>query len=81
MRETFTQQTRSLKAIQAREFQELADGIQRALFAFESTSNQAVMRLYKRSDYASTHPADNSFDEDNSIFTGSEGEHVFLVYL
>jgi hypothetical protein len=82
MRVTFTQQMRSHKVpIQAHEFQELAEGIQRALFAFESTSNQAVMRLYKRTESMSTNPADGSFDGDNSILTGGESEHVFLVYL
>jgi hypothetical protein len=71
------------------EFIELVDGIDRALVRFESTSNHAVMRLYRKSDNpTSPRPqsiasqAPSSRDEmDNSLLVGGDNEHVFLVYL
>ena len=60
------------------EFHQLADGIERALFVFESTSNHAVMRLYRKT------TSSNIFapsDVDDSAYTGNDNEHVFLVYL
>jgi hypothetical protein len=77
LRDSFVKCRRSggyKEVIQMHEFGELAEWIQRALFTFESTSNHAVMRLYR------TGAVDPTKDE-NAILTGSQGEQVFLMYL
>ncbi|GLB37109.1 putative aluminium activated malate transporter [Lyophyllum shimeji] len=96
MREAFeesqTKQPRD-NAFSADEFQELVDGIQRALVRFESTSNHAVLRLYRKSDVLATprssspshHTRTSAYTErgneaDNSLLTGSDHENIFLVY-
>jgi hypothetical protein len=67
------------------EFFELANRIQRALLEFDSTSNHAVMRLYNRVNAhgptSHTSTASASTDDDNPFLSGSDNEHVFLVYL
>jgi hypothetical protein len=69
------------------EFIELVDGIDRALVRFESTSNHAVLRLYRKSEIAmSSRPQSvassvHADDMDNSLLMGGDNEHVFLVYL
>jgi hypothetical protein len=72
------------------EFLELVDGIERALVRFESTSNHAVLRLYRKSEIptssrpqsvASQALSARGDDMDNSLLTGGDNEHVFLVYL
>ena len=80
MRDAFIPRRGRRKIIQEQEFQDMMDGIQRALFAFESTSNHAVIRLYRTSGSHSHDSLGNSSAE-NSILTGNEGEHVFLAYL
>ncbi|KAI9447166.1 Fusaric acid resistance protein-like-domain-containing protein [Russula earlei] len=67
------------------EFMELANGIQRALFEFDSTSNHAVLRLYRRIDASGStllaSPASTSAEENIGPFiSGSDNEHVLLVY-
>jgi hypothetical protein len=68
------------------EFIELTNGIQRALFAFDSTSNHAVLRLYNRVDaqgptsHASIASASTD-DNSDPFLSVSDNEHVFLVYL
>ena len=68
------------------EFVELTNGIQRALFAFDSTSNHAVLRLYNRIDaqgptsHASIASASTD-DNADPFLSVSDNEHVFLVYL
>ncbi|EKM80929.1 hypothetical protein AGABI1DRAFT_56115 [Agaricus bisporus var. burnettii JB137-S8] len=73
------------------EFVELAEGIEKALGRFESTSNHALLRLYKRSDLpdltsasfasSSQHSSHTPrVDERNILLTQHENEHVFLVY-
>lgn len=62
--------------MQPHEFSELVDEIEAALIRFESTSNHAVLKLYRRSDEIkspSSHDPLRSQDSDN--------ENVFLVYL
>jgi hypothetical protein len=66
--------------IKSEEFHHLVDDIERALFNFESTSNHAVMRLYRRSENISRVSEHSYFDED-STFAGNDNEAVFLVYL
>ncbi|TFK20952.1 hypothetical protein FA15DRAFT_672991 [Coprinopsis marcescibilis] len=65
--------------MQPEDFIEMAEGIERALFAFESTSNHALLRLYRRG----AHPIsreNGSWDSENKLLTEDENEHVFLVY-
>ncbi|KAI0929858.1 hypothetical protein AcV5_006710 [Taiwanofungus camphoratus] len=64
------------------QFQQLADSIERALFTFESTSNHAVLRLYRNRNASGTQSRSSvsSMIEENHILTGGDGENVFLVY-
>ncbi len=68
----------------AQEFSELVDNIEAALVRFESTSNHAVLRLYRRSDIQIQHMTQSmssiSQSSQNSV-TESDHESVFLVYL
>lgn len=65
----------------------LSDEVQKALFTFESTSNQAVMRMYRRSDMISSLEASVSmnsasvFDEDEPLTRSGVDETLFLAYL
>lgn len=67
-------------------FIELTSGIERALFEFDSTSNHAVLRLYNRvnahglTSHATTASATTD-DNPDPFLSGSDNEHVFLVYL
>jgi hypothetical protein len=66
------------------DFDRLLEGIEHALHTFDSTSNHAVVRLYKRNDLsaASSIASYNSLSGDNLILTsGNDHENVFLVYL
>ena len=63
--------------IEPDEFLQLTEVIERALFNFESTSNHAVMRLYRKSQTSSNIFADPD-DQENA---GNDNEHVLLVYL
>jgi len=77
--------------VQPHEFSELVEGIEAALVRFESTSNHAVLRLYRRTDMPSTPrptPSATSSDpqsrhkyEEYSLFNSTDNEQVFLVYL
>ncbi|KAF8070185.1 hypothetical protein FPV67DRAFT_1486576 [Lyophyllum atratum] len=96
MREAFEQsqsRRRCKNAFREDEFLELVDGIERALVRFESTSNHAVLRLYRRSDVpgsprssVTSHPARSSTysatgeDGDNMLLHGADNENIFLVY-
>ena len=69
-------------------FLDLADKIERALFTFESTSNHALLRLYRRSDIMSGLSSRESGSiyslneySENALTSGSDNENVFLVYL
>ncbi|KAJ6538778.1 Fusaric acid resistance protein-like-domain-containing protein [Mycena vulgaris] len=84
MRQSFVQSQRRSKrnVFQPHEFLELVDGIERALVRFESTSNHAVLRLYRRS-AASEFPADlrdSAYTENTEVLSNADNEHVFLVY-
>ncbi|TFK54580.1 hypothetical protein OE88DRAFT_1655325 [Heliocybe sulcata] len=84
LKEAFVQrQRRSRKeSIRPTEFTELTENLERALFTFESTSNHAVIRLYRRNESAFRHSRSsvNILSEDNMVLTGTEHENVFLVY-
>ena len=65
------------------EFDQLMEDIERALFTFDSTSNQAVVRLYSRriSSSSSYHSLESSLGDNSLLTSGTEHENVFLVYL
>lgn len=75
-----SQNTEQYKMMQPRDFHKIMDGIDRALVTFETTSNYAVVRLYKQSYFASAQKSTPS-PEENPLLTESEHEHIFLVYL
>lgn len=66
------------------EFNDLAEALERALFTFESTSNHAVVRLYRRGVGSSIDPmtaSSHSSIDENSVLMGADSESIFLVYL
>ncbi|OAX36222.1 hypothetical protein K503DRAFT_695534 [Rhizopogon vinicolor AM-OR11-026] len=81
LREAFAQSQHVQREapFQPHDFHVLIDEIERALFAFESTSNHAVMRLYRRNDFSS-HSVRGSFDSLQENTVKSENEHIFLLY-
>ncbi|KAG8821565.1 hypothetical protein FRC17_009783 [Serendipita sp. 399] len=58
------------------DFSALSAGIERALFLFDSTSNQALMRLYRRS--ANTTETESLSSTTEQLY--DENETMFLVY-
>lgn len=85
LREAFvnSQNSEQYKMMRPQDFHQIMEGIERALFTFESTSNHAVLRLYRRSNFASKsmEKSTHSSLEDNTLLAESEHEHIFLVYL
>jgi len=72
--------------IQPSEFSELVEGIEEALVRFKSISNNAVLRLYQRSNMPSTPHATSSTTpdfqprhnpEEDSLLNSADNEHVF----
>ena len=65
------------------EFDQLIEDIERALFTFDSTSNQAIVQLYSRriSSSGSYHSLESSLGDNLLLTSGTEHENVFLVYL
>ncbi|KAJ3514635.1 hypothetical protein NLJ89_g2264 [Agrocybe chaxingu] len=89
LREVCLQSKQNLKrhsVMEPHEFADLVDGIEAALVRFESTSNHAVLRLYRRSDASqyvrpSTSPSENvAGSASESQLTEGDNENVFLVY-
>ncbi|TFK74268.1 hypothetical protein BDN72DRAFT_760046 [Pluteus cervinus] len=82
-----SKRTRRHRTIQPHEFFELAEEIEKALTRFESTSNHAVLRLYRRSDANHSHMSasvsgsiqGSEVGQDQS-YTSPESESIFLVY-
>ncbi|KAJ3749643.1 Fusaric acid resistance protein-like-domain-containing protein [Lentinula detonsa] len=66
------------------EFDELIESIDAALLRFESTSNHAMMRLYRKSDLFRLSRRSNTVTSiaksENALLSGDGTEHVFLVY-
>ncbi|OCH91682.1 hypothetical protein OBBRIDRAFT_728270 [Obba rivulosa] len=84
LKEAFVQATsgREQIMIEPEEFEEMARTIDRALFVFESTSNHAVIRLYRsgyRSGLESRQSGSSAVGEEQR-FEGTDGESIFLVY-
>ncbi len=69
--------------MQPSDFVELADSIERALYTFESTSNHAVLRMYRSGNVScvDSRASIASLTSDNPVLMGDESEHVFLAYL
>jgi hypothetical protein len=69
--------------LKAEEFDQLLEDVERALFTFDSTSNQAMVRLYSRriSSSDSCHSLESSLGDNPLLTSGTEHENVFLVYL
>jgi hypothetical protein len=67
----------------AEEFDQLMEDVERALFTFDSTSNQAVVRLYSRriSCSDSYHSLESSIGDNPLLTSGTKHENVFLAYL
>lgn len=67
------------------DFHQLTDNIERALYTFESTSNQAVLRVYRRNLVTSATASSTSVSDigdDNELLTqNDDSEIIFLVYL
>ncbi|TFY82398.1 hypothetical protein EWM64_g1610 [Hericium alpestre] len=72
----------SSTTMQPHDFIEVVSHIERALYAFESTSNHAVLRLYRRSDVSgfTSRASTVSGVDDNMVASGGDNESVFLVY-
>ncbi|KAI9067926.1 hypothetical protein FKP32DRAFT_1562778 [Trametes sanguinea] len=69
--------------MQPADFHELSENVERALFTFESTSNHAVVRLYRSSANLSGHDSRASIaslTSENQVLSGDESENIFLVY-
>ncbi|KDQ27334.1 hypothetical protein PLEOSDRAFT_1064671 [Pleurotus ostreatus PC15] len=91
-----TSRKRRIRRIQPQDFMDLVEGLERALMRFESTSNHAVLRLYRKSDLisasvtaqgeafmsasSSSWKTDGEKEKEGNIFTQGDNEHVFLVY-
>ena len=69
--------------LELKEFDQLLEDIERALFTFDSTSNHAVVRLYSRrtSSSDSYHSLESSLGDNLLLTSGNEHENVFLAYL
>ena len=73
-------------SMQPTDFVEIADSIERALFTFESTSNHAVLRMYRNGNISVSNSRASigsfgSAGSDNQMLLGDESENVFLAYL
>ncbi|KAF7376656.1 ArAE-2 domain-containing protein [Mycena sanguinolenta] len=82
MRQSFVKSQRRSNLLEQHEFLELVDGIERALVRFESTSNHAVLRLYRRSaaiEYSGD-LRDSIYSENTEVLSGAENEHVFFEF-
>jgi hypothetical protein len=84
LREVFNKPDR-IEGLNPEEFEGLSENLERALFTFESTSNHAVLRLYRRglgspTIYRTSSAVESDVD-DNLVLMGAESENIFLVYL
>ncbi|TBU24665.1 Fusaric acid resistance protein-like-domain-containing protein [Dichomitus squalens] len=83
LREAFVQSRDVQSAMRPADFAELSDNIERALFAFESTSNHAVLRMYRSGQAVALEHSRSSiasFPSENQLLMGDESETIFLVY-
>ncbi|KAI0765646.1 Fusaric acid resistance protein-like-domain-containing protein [Trametes elegans] len=64
------------------DFHELSENVDRALFTFESTSNHAVLRLYRSGNLSGldSRASIASLNSENAVLAGDDSENVFLVY-
>ncbi|KAH9857292.1 hypothetical protein C2E23DRAFT_807373 [Lenzites betulinus] len=68
--------------MQSADFLELSDNVERALFTFESTSNHAVLRLYRSGNVSGVDSRASiaSLTSENQALSGDESENIFLAY-
>ncbi|KAH8107675.1 Fusaric acid resistance protein-like-domain-containing protein [Cristinia sonorae] len=64
--------------IEPQDFRDLANALERALFTFESTSNHAILRMYRSG--TASEPLETPAGNDENTLTGSQSENIFLVY-
>ncbi|KAF9531596.1 Fusaric acid resistance protein-like-domain-containing protein [Crepidotus variabilis] len=70
-----------ISVMEPHEFSELVDTIEAALIRFESTSNHAVLRLYRRSDINNLSQSTSTLSRDSDAAgIDNDNESVFLVY-
>ena len=67
----------SFGRVEPSDFQELGERIVRALFIFDSTSNQAILRLFRR--FGEAQLSDVTGLPEHDGYEDNEG--VFVVYL
>ncbi|KAI0743674.1 Fusaric acid resistance protein-like-domain-containing protein [Daedaleopsis nitida] len=69
-------------SMQATDFVDIAENVERALFTFESTSNHALLRMYRNGNVSmsDSRASVTSMTSDNQVLLGDESENVFLVY-
>ncbi|KAI0708907.1 Fusaric acid resistance protein-like-domain-containing protein [Cerioporus squamosus] len=84
LREAFVQprSDNDRTSMQPTDFVEIADSIERALFTFESTSNHAVLRMYRSGNVSGVDSRASiaSLTSENQVLMGDESENVFLAY-
>jgi uncharacterized membrane protein YgaE (UPF0421/DUF939 family) len=85
LREIFTQnRSRDQRPVfQPNEFVSLIESIEKALLRFESTSNHAMMRVYRRSDMVQSdglRESASSLKDISQPDQSTQLEHIFLVY-
>jgi hypothetical protein len=82
-----------LGAFRQHDFEQLVEDIDRAMHFFESTSNHAIMRIYRKSIFEAEalghgpsvdHTSNTSLvtdPEDEKVVSQHQNENLFLVYL
>jgi hypothetical protein len=86
LKETFVvhKQHKEEDVVLPQDFDQLMENIERALFTFDSTSNHAVMRLFRKNDASAT-PSFTSYNTSmgDNLMLGARNdeENLFLVYL
>ncbi|KAG6336645.1 hypothetical protein ID866_2452 [Astraeus odoratus] len=66
--------------MQPRDFHTITDSIERALSTFEETSNHALLRLYRRSNFSPSSRKSVTSALDDERLRINQNEHVFIVY-
>ncbi|KAK7692161.1 hypothetical protein QCA50_003780 [Cerrena zonata] len=82
LKEAFVPSTKSdkLGKLNTAEFAQLSESLERALFQFESTSNHAIVRLYRKGTGSSRMSITSLSDSDNPYMADNDSENIFLIY-
>ena len=85
LREAFVQPRKKTNrmSMQPTDFANITENIERSLFTFESTSNHAVLRMYRNGNVSisGSRASMMSVGSENQVLLGDESENVFLAYL